>query len=73
MDLRKHWNSVSDLILERGSDNLLAGFDCVLDRYIRREFEKEFRKQNLFSGSVMEIGNGMGINLEICKEKTHKE
>lgn len=50
----------------RDSNNLIAGYDSVLDRYIRKEFETVFYKKDIFRDSILEIGSGSGINLEIC-------
>lgn len=66
MDLKEYWNSVAEKMQKRDSNNLLVGYDSVLDRYIRNEFEKVFCQQDIFKSSILEIGSGSGINLEIC-------
>ena len=72
MDLKKHWNNVAEEINKRERNQFLVGYDSVLDQYIRGEFEKIFRKLDIFKSSILEVGSGAGANLEICLEKNSK-
>ncbi len=72
MDLKKHWDNVAEEIQNRQSNYNLVGYESVLDSYIRKRFEKVFRKLNIFENSIIEIGSGVGANLVICEEKGSK-
>ena len=72
MDLKKHWDNVAEEILNRKTNKHLVGYDSVLDIYIRRRFEKVFRKLDIFKNTILEIGSGVGGNLAICEEKGSK-